>query len=412
MHDETRTTAVDAPEVVIVGGGVAAAETLLALRAVAPDPTAPAVALVAPGEWLTYRPLAVREPFGDAPPRRYRLADICADQGATLVRGIVARVDADRRVAVLASGERLRWDALVIAAGGRTQPTLPGAETFMPDDDPGRLRPLLDELAAGRVRRLAFVATAASRWQLPLYELALLTARWLRDRGIDGVALTVVTVEPRPLAVFRGAGADAVARLLADAGIAVVADVHASKVEGGALWLVPGPRRLPVDRVVALPRIDGPAIGGLPRDGDGFIRVDGDGRVPDRPDVYAVGDATAFPLKQGGLAAHQADRVAALVARAAGVDVPLPPARPLLRALLLTGDGPLFLEATIAGGVTVTSRVSRTPLWAPPDKIAAHHLGRYLATRTAQRPARPTALDRDRAAIAREQAGRRPPRDR
>jgi sulfide:quinone oxidoreductase len=392
-----------AHRVVIAGGGVAAIELLLALRAAATG-RAFDVTLVAPGEWLTYRPLAVTEPFGDAPPRRYDLAGICADLDATPHRDVLAHVDAAGRVAITGGGARLSYDSLVIAAGARTQLALEGVHTFMPDDDPESLRWILRELDDGAVRTLAFVAPAASGWQLPLYELALATARHVRDRDLDGVSLLLVTPEETPLAAFRGTGSDAVARLLLRAGIEVRTDAHVAKYEHGMLWLMPGSRRLAADRVVALPRVVGPSIGGLPSDGDGFIRVDGHGRVPGLDGVYAIGDATTFPLKQGGIAAQQADVVAALVARAGGAEVELPEDRPRLRAVLFTGEDPLYLEATIGAGESVTSSASRTSPWETSGKIVARHLAPYLAAREAQRPERPTALDRERRAIAEAQA--------
>lgn len=390
-----------AHRVVIAGGGIAAVETLLALRAVAADRPIDAT-LVAPGDWLTYRPLAVLEPFGGAPARRYRLDAIAADLGATLHRGVVTGVDAANRTAVTGIGERLSYDALVIATGGRAQPAVPGAHTFMPDDDPGSYRAILRELEEGSIRRLAFAAPAASGWQLPLYELALTTARRARDAGVTGASLMLATPEDVPLAAFRGEASDAVARLLVRAGIDVETDSYPSKFEHGALWLMPGSRRIEVDRVVALPRIVGPAIGGLPHDGDGFVGVDGLGRVPGAEGAYAVGDATARPLKQGGLAAEQADVVAALVARAAGAAVELPESRPVLRAVLFTGADPLYLEATIAGGESVTSTASHESPWQPPDKIAARHLGPFLAQRTPQDPELPTPLDEQRRRLAEE----------
>src|SRR5690349_11760264 len=63
--------------VVIAGGGIAAVETLLALRA-APRGGELDVTVVSPGGQLEYRPLSVLEPFGPAPVRRYPLDRICA----------------------------------------------------------------------------------------------------------------------------------------------------------------------------------------------------------------------------------------------------------------------------------------------------------------------------------------------
>ena len=55
--------------VVIAGGGVAALETMVALRALAEDRVD--VMLVAPDEVFAYRPLAVAEPFGSGRSRAF-----------------------------------------------------------------------------------------------------------------------------------------------------------------------------------------------------------------------------------------------------------------------------------------------------------------------------------------------------
>src|SRR5689334_17198816 len=81
--------------IVIAGGGVAAVETLLALRYA--HGSKQAVTVLAPAPELVYRPLATAEPFGPPRPRRYRLDEICADLGATLVHGELAAVDGARR---------------------------------------------------------------------------------------------------------------------------------------------------------------------------------------------------------------------------------------------------------------------------------------------------------------------------
>ena len=72
--------------------------------------------------------------------------------------------------------------------------------------------------------------------------------------------------------------------------------------------------RLTCDRVVHLPLLSGPNCPGVPCDANGFVLVDDAFRVRDDDDVFAVGDATAGPYKQGGLAAQQADVVAEQIA--------------------------------------------------------------------------------------------------
>jgi len=102
--------------------------------------------------------------------------------------------------------------------------------------------------------------------------------------------------------------------------------------------------------------------------------------------VYAAGDATTFPVKQGGIATQQADVVAQSIAALAGAPVTPEHFRPVLRGLLLTGNTPAYLRAELRGGQGEASVLDMEPLWWPPSKIAGYYLSRYLATLVAAEP--------------------------
>jgi sulfide:quinone oxidoreductase len=136
---------------------------------------------------------------------------------------------------------------------------------------------------------------------------------------------------------------------------------------------------MPVDLAVALPEPVGPAVPGLPVDQRGFVPVDRYGRVRGVGGVWAVGDMTARPVKQGGLATQQADVAAESIAAWAGAPVEPRPYEPELRGLLLTGSGSRFLRRS--SNSTVHSTASHRQLWSPPSKVVGRHLGPYLASR-------------------------------
>ena len=137
-----------------------------------------------------------------------------------------------------------------------------------------------------------------------------------------------------------------------------------------------GTGEIEADRVVALPRIEGPRLPGVPHDANGFVPIDDHGGVLDVEDVYAAGDLTNFPIKQGGLAAQQADAAAEAIAAAAGAEITPTPFRPVLRGLLLTGLSPRFMRAEVG---SQESQVDTEPLWWPPAKIVGRHLAPFLA---------------------------------
>jgi sulfide:quinone oxidoreductase len=362
--------------VVLAGGGIAAVEALIALRAMAGDRVA--VTLVSPSTQLVYRPQTVAEPFDGPTAARYRLAAICDDLGADLVIDAVRSVDAEaRRVKLDQDGYR-EYDALIVAVGARQTAAFKHAHTFFADRWHDDIRGVAASLATGYANRVAFVAPAHAGWTLPLYELALLTACQAAG-ALRKPEITLITLESQVLSAFAGAGSDAVSDLLARAGIEIVTGTYATEEDARTLILHPGRRSLTVDRVVALPELTGPRLPGLPSNADGYIPVDGCGRIRDHDAEFAIGDATDFPLKQGGLATQQADAVAAVIAARAGARVQPDRSDHMLRAKLLTGERPLYLRATLTEGHTVGSVAATHCLWWPAEKIAGRYLAPYLA---------------------------------
>ena len=293
--------------------------------------------------------------------------------GASFSLGELVGVDAERREAHTSVGD-LPYDVLLVACGAVPAVAVPGALTFRGPADTDRMRRLLEEISAGAVRRIAFVVPSGSVWSLPIYELALMTAAYAREHKLD-VELALVTPEEEPLQLFGDAASRAVRGLLDESGIAVHTATYPSEVVDGGLALIPE-GGLAADRVVALPLLRGPRLDGLPQTRDGFIPVDEYGRVRDLEDVFAAGDITNFPVKQGGIAAQQADTVAAVIAASAPAPTSHPqPFRPVLRGLLLTGGQPRYFRQEITRGVGEAATISPEPLWWPPGKI----VGRYLA---------------------------------
>jgi sulfide:quinone oxidoreductase len=358
--------------VLIAGGGVAALEAALALRALAEDRVS--VELLAPEPQFWYRPLAVAEPFELGEVRQFELSELAAAAGATFSPGALTGVDAGSKLAHTSRGSSVPYDVLLVACGAVPTPAVPGALTFRGPADTDKIRQLLEELVAGQVGRVAFVVPWGAVWSLPIYELALMTAAYLDERDVGGVELVLVTPEDEPLQLFGRAGSEAVRELLEECGIAVRTGASPVELVDGELRLVPE-GSVAADRVVALPRLRGPRIDGLPQTVEGFIPVDAHGQVHGLADVFAAGDITSFPVKQGGIAAQQADAAAELIAANAGADLTAQPFRPVLRGLLLTGRQPRYLRHELTGGAGDLSAASPEPLWWPPAKI----VGRYLA---------------------------------
>lgn len=379
--------------VVVVGAGVAGLETALALRALAADVVA--VELVAPEREFVYRPLAVAEPFRMGEVRRFPLGRLASAAGARLREGTLSELDWKQKRIRLADESEVEYQMLVLAPGAQPLEAIPGALTFRGPDDGAALAELLERATHGELSRLVFALPAESTWPLPLYELALLTAAYLIDRLTRGVEVVLVTPEERALAAFGGTASDAIERLLEMRGIRFETSSTATGWHDGVLELAGG-GRLEADAVVALPRMQGPPIEGLPQDENGFVATDEYGWVLGLQDVYAAGDITQASIKQGGIAAQQADAVASAIASDLGAHNRPHEFKPVLRGMLLTGGPARFLRADSAHGSSIAST---QPLWWPPGKIVGRYLSPFLAEQLGLKPEYPEPVHDDAVSI-------------
>lgn len=374
--------------VVIAGGGVAGLEALLALSVLAGDLVD--VELVSPADEFVYRPLLVAEPFGNAEVLRIELDQIVADAGARHTKDALASVDPGARTVATAAGSTLRYDALLIALGAKPIEAVPGALTFSGEAERRRFAELLTRLGRRGMSRLAFVVPRAATWSIAAYELALLTAAERDARRLEGVEITLVTHEAAPLDLFGPAASQLVASRLEEAGISVRPDSVVDRFHDGQLQIA-ATEPLAADAAVALPALEVPPLPGLPQRHHGFVQTDTAMHVEGLDAVWAAGDATWFPVKQGGLAAQQADVSARSIAARAGAHVPIEAFQPVLRGMLITGEVPNFFRSSMGVRGTDVAAVGRA-LWWPPTKVAGRYLGPYLAH--AQNPSN-ELVDRD-----------------
>ncbi|HSI81035.1 MAG TPA: FAD-dependent oxidoreductase [Solirubrobacterales bacterium] len=363
----------EAFRVVIAGAGVAALEAILALREAVGDRAE--ITLLAPDAELFHRPLATLAPFRIDGTRAIPLTRLADDLDFTHHRDRLAGIDAPGRVVTTVAGTELRYDALLVAIGARAESAIPGAITYSGPASAGELETVLDSIRSETIGRLAFAIPPVARWSLPVYELAVLTGRYARRHGLS-LESTIATHEHAPLELFGERPSEGVRQLLAIEGIELRAGAAPVAARGGALRLANGDA-IAADAVLALPRFVAPPIPGLPQGPAGFVPTDAYMRVDGLDRVWAVGDITWFPIKQGGLATQQADAAASSIARAIDPELTARPFAPVLRAALTTGWTPYYLRASMTGAGEPAA--SKAPLWWPPSKVAGRLLGSYLA---------------------------------
>jgi sulfide:quinone oxidoreductase len=366
--------------VLVAGGGVAALETVLGLRETAGGTTD--VTLLAPSDVFVYRPWEVVTPLGKRIARRLSLRDFCDEMGVSFQQDSLASVDLARRLAETGAGKQLHYATLVVAVGATAGAVPAGMVSLGGPEAKEGVAGLMDDIERGAVSSLAIVVPSAGTWPLPAYEVALLLRHCAIERHAR-LAITILTAEASPLAVFGDAASTAVARALAKADIEIATDAGAQisalfqndSVAAAAAF----------QKILVVPALHGPAIPGLPADANGFIPVTDTGEVEGAPAVFAAGDGTSYPVKQGGVAAQQADRIVAAIATGTG-ETGMHEQHGLdIHGMLLTGRRQhqstyLYISARVENGVARDSRVSDRPTWSPPAKIAARYLAPYLDT--------------------------------
>jgi len=389
--------------VVIAGAGVAALETLLALRAHAGARVK--IDVLTPGESFAQRPASVAECFDAAPAPQVDVGSLLKAHETVRIVDSLDCVDPHERIASTRSGDTIHYDELVVAIGARGVPAVPGALVFRGGGDVPALRATLSDIAARRGAHAVFLLPPGSSWPLPVYELALGAAEWAARQRL-AARFSVVTSERAPLERFGPRAGEAIAGQLDLLGIELRCGATEASFGAGVL-AIDGPggaESLRADRVIALPRLRGPRLAGLPCDADGFIPVDERGRAIGLDGVYAAGDATCGVLKNGALAAAQADAVAELIAERVGATAVSPRGfAPGIRGLLLTGTQALYVRADgAASGFVAAHAASREdgtqrPLWWPSASAAGRHLASIAldgsGTRRARAARRAHAVD-------------------
>src|SRR3954454_9644838 len=362
--------------VVVAGGGVAGLEAVMALRDLAGSRVR--ITLLEPGTNFVYRPLTVGEPFALGAARATSLLQFARDFDCELVQDTVSEVFPDLHTLALQSGDEIHYDKLVVTLGARRQPAFAHATTFRGQEDVEALHGLVKDVEEGYVHSIAFVVPSGVSWSLPLYELALMTARRAFEMCVD-VQITFVTPEERVLPLFGSRSSADVHAMLEEAGIQVRCGFAPEIPRKGTVLLHPTGDWIEADRIVALPVVRGRRITGLPCDSDGFLPIDSFARVARVSGVYAAGDGVNFPVKQGGIACQQADVLAAHIAREAGIPVDVQPFRPVLRGQLLTGTNPHFMRHDLRAHDSEADASSAHLLWWPPTKVAGKYLAPYIA---------------------------------
>ncbi len=351
------------PRLVILGGGFAGLRILFHLHETMD------VTLVDPRSTSLSKPTLPEVALAGKPVdhARFPLAPVVRRHGARYVGAEATRIDPDLRLVVLAGGETLAYDYLVVTAGAvKDYGAISGLEehgySVCDDTHAPALWRAIDEFGGGPVVTGAARSTWGSRVDAPALaapcegpvgEVAFMAHHELRHRHVDH-SITVFT----PGEVFFDDVGDAVHQavgpLLEHAGVTVMKSKVIAEVAADHVRFEDGTEVSSALSIV-IPPYRGPAVVSSSGLGDeaGFLAVDETMRALDDRRIFGAGDATARAMpKLGHIAVHQADIAAAAVsAEVTGVGE-VPAFRPEVFCIMNRGgaEATLILSDVLFGG--------------------------------------------------------------
>jgi sulfide:quinone oxidoreductase len=307
------------PKVVVLGGGFGGLESAFYLRHVLGDRID--LTLVSDSRYFTFKPNTIYIPFGEDPEKsRTALLPAMKRKNIHFVHGIALEIEPVARRVETSHGP-IFYDYLIVATGAGMHPEeIPGfrenVHTLWTTQQLLRvgdgLERLVDAAKSGSRQRLMFLAPPKHPCLAPLYEMALMTDTWLREKGVrDNVEFTWATAEHKYFQAFGPRMHHVVEDEFDRREIDGLTGLKVSGVEPGRV-LFHNKCSLGYDFLIgAAPYIAMQRYPSLAENQRGFLEVDPDSRrVKFQDRVFAVGDTADFPLKQAYLALLQADAAA------------------------------------------------------------------------------------------------------
>ena len=312
------------PKIVVLGAGFGGLESAFYLRKRLGRRVA--ITVVAGADRFLFKPNTIYVPFGkSADELTLELPPVFDRRHIRFVKATATAVDPVAKTVATSLGS-VWFDHLVIATGAAMRPTeIPGladnANTIWSPAEMERLgvslRALVERVKSGTVERVLFLVPPHNMCAGPLYELVLMLDTWLRRRGVrSSVDLRYATYERAFIQAFGPRLHDVMTSEFARRGIVGTNLAVVRSVEPGRVTFADGSTDTFTLLVSFPPYIAGQRYDGLASDDRGFLQTDLRTRqVVGQPDIYAVGDAGDFPVKQAFLALLQADAVGEHIAQ-------------------------------------------------------------------------------------------------
>ena len=330
-----------------------------------------------------YQPGFMYIAMGNEDPRSLRKPERrLLDDRVELVIGTIVKIDEEARKVLLAGDIALDYDFLVLATGSRILPETiehfeQEAHHFYSEHAALRLRHALDAFTGGKV----VVGIAGMPYKCPPapLEVALLIEAELRERGLRDKS-EIHFCSPIARAFTIESVSEMVTPELEKKDIELHTFFNVESIDPArkAVLSLEG-EELPYDLLVLVPPHKGAQVlldSGIAPAPGGWLPTDPKTlNVADRPNVWALGDATNLPLSKAGSTAHfeapvVAERVAAAVQQR----------KPHARESIYTGKVMCFFEVGDGKGTLLRFDYENPPK--PPKPSRLWHVGKIVFNKT------------------------------